>query len=98
MRTARKREPLWKGVTFECEGKQVASIGLLILPDTYNPDASLWNRRAGKTGVVTTRKNLAAGLREWRASGDKRAEGSAPIARFLGWALRRKMEMEAAGA
>lgn len=98
MKTTRKREPDWRGVAFECEGKPVASIGFLILPDTYNPDAPRWQRRAGKTGIVTTRSKLADGFRRWRASSDKRKDGNTPLASMIAWLLRTEIGKEAPDA
>lgn len=96
MKTPAKREPRWEGVRFECQGKEVARLGFLILPDSYNPDAPRWQRQAGKNGVVAPRRKVAAILRDWRASGDKNKDGTSPFASALVWLLRNEMEKEAA--
>lgn len=92
--TTLKKEPRWQSVSLTCEGKETARLGFFIIPDTYNPKAPLWQRRAGKHGIVATRRSIASILRDWRASGDRRNDGTTPFASALAWILRREMEKE----
>jgi len=97
MRATPKREPRWQGVNIESQGEVFARIGFLILPDTYNPDAPLWQRRAGKNGVIVTRSRLAKGFRRWRSESrgaNQRTQGDVPIARMLGWLIEQEYNRE----